>query len=149
MKKEKNTTDKPVEPEKEIDSSDKARLISISEAEPEVAPSQVSSVAPVPATPVPAAPVPAAPVPAVEVKTPEAEASLFDLSDPTTPAMDKNNTPAMDDLFGLGDLSLDGSVSPQVQATPVASGILKISTKMPEKRNSVSLYCITQQRYEQ
>lgn len=120
LMKEKNPADKPAEPEKEIDSSDKARLISITESEPEALEAKLAAPA-------------AAPVPAVEVKTPEAEPSLFDLSDPTTPAMDKNKTPAMDDLFGLGDLTLDGSVSPQVQATPVASGMLKISTNSSKK----------------
>lgn len=113
---EKNPADKPVEAEQEPDTSDKARLISITEPEPEPASAPAPVVAP--ASPVAAPEAPASPAtePAA-VKTPEAEPSLFDLSDPTTPAMDKNSTPAMDDLFGLGDLTLDGSASPQVSAS--------------------------------
>lgn len=85
--------------EKVFKESDKARLIS--EGEPET-------------------PAPVSEVKIPEVKTPEVEVakaeepSLFDLSsdlvEPAKPAS------AMDDLFGLGDLSLDVGSTPQVPA---------------------------------
>ena len=96
----------------EFDSSDKARLISGNEPEvtsekTELKPQVVAPVEP--AKPQVVAPVePAKPVIVVE-------ASLFDLSsdvvEPVKPVS------AMDDLFGLGDLSLDSSHANNSQTT--------------------------------
>lgn len=106
-KKNESTEETKPEEKKSEEKPTEAPLVSMTE--PEKKPLQE----PVVQAPVIAAPVAAAPEP----PKPKEEPSLFDLSSDvvSTPAP----APAMDDLFGLGDLSLN--VTPAPATTPVTS----------------------------